>query len=138
MGRGCVTAEREREICQNPRKTQKKLEEGFNIVWQRFWPQLLPNIIKHKFSAVFSNTHTHACIGSTQSDWLRLRENFLHFLYYCRTQVSGVRSMGPGVSITYKSFGGDFADVTLADDDTNSILLFTSTNCSLVSLLVLH
>ena len=33
--------------------------------------------------------------------------------------VPGVRSMGPGVSI----FGWNFADVTLADDKTNSILL---------------
>ena len=38
--------------------------------------------------------------------------------------VSGVRSMGPlPVSLChYKSFGRDFADVTLADHDTNSIL----------------
>ena len=38
--------------------------------------------------------------------------------------VSGVRSMGLGVSI-YLSPGAlvDFVDVTLADDDTNSILL---------------
>ena len=35
--------------------------------------------------------------------------------------VSGVRSMGPVLSIS-ESFGWDFTDVTLADDDTNSIL----------------
>ena len=40
---------------------------------------------------------------------------FLSFIFLPDPGVSGVRSMGPGP-------GWDFADVTLADDDTNSIL----------------
>ena len=39
--------------------------------------------------------------------------------------VSGVRSMGLGVSIYLSisgSFGWNFADMTLDDDDTNSML----------------
>ena len=38
--------------------------------------------------------------------------------------VSGVRSMGLGVSMSLSTRAlVDFVDVTLADDDTNSILL---------------
>ena len=37
--------------------------------------------------------------------------------------VSGVRSMGPGLSNSLRDFGWNFADVTLTDDDTNSIRL---------------
>ena len=36
--------------------------------------------------------------------------------------VSGVRSMGPGVSIYVRHLFENFTDVTLADVDTNSIL----------------
>ena len=37
--------------------------------------------------------------------------------------VSGVRSMGPGVSMSLQELFQNFTDVTLADDDTNSIRL---------------
>ena len=36
--------------------------------------------------------------------------------------VSGVRYMGPGVSMSLQELFQNFTDVTLADDDTNSIL----------------
>ena len=38
--------------------------------------------------------------------------------------VSGVRSLGPGVSNSLQDLCENFTDVTLADDDTNSILAY--------------
>ena len=49
--------------------------------------------------------------------------NDFHQIFLPDPGVSGVRSMamGPGLSMS-GSFGRDFADVTLADDDSNSML----------------
>ena len=46
-----------------------------------------------------------------------------YMAYFYRTQVSLVRSLGPSVrpSVTKRHFA-DLTDVTLADEDTNSIL----------------
>ena len=52
----------------------------------------------------------------------RFVQNPLYGRFLPDSGVSGVRSMDPGVC-TYKNFVWDFADVTLADDDTNSIRL---------------
>ena len=63
-----------------------------------------------------------------RAKWLHVKEHqalkVLSHFFLPDPGVSGVRSMGPlPVSLChYKSFGRDFADVTLADHDTNSIL----------------
>ena len=52
-----------------------------------------------------------------------LNEKVDDFSYFYQTQVSLGSGLWVLVSVTpYKTLGLDFADVTLADDDTNSIL----------------
>ena len=48
--------------------------------------------------------------------------NEIHLLFLTDPGVPRVRSMGPGLSNSKSDTFWNFADVTLADDDANSIL----------------
>ena len=61
-----------------------------------------------------------------RAKWLHVKEHqalkVLSHFFLPDPGVSGVRSMGPGVSMSLQELFENFTHVTLADNDTNSIL----------------